>query len=438
MRKRVVAGILLASMMLSLTACTGNGEDQAMKKTRGKADVVKVASDLGAGVEYNEDDFDLPELDDEDIKNINASVADFSIGIMKETLVEEDEGANVLVSPTSIMYALAMAGNGADGENLSQFESVLVGGDSINKLNSFLEEKGAGDKQLSLANSIWIRNDEERIKVNDDFLAINKYVYDAETYMAPFNESTLKEVNDWVNDKTDGMIPEVLDTISDDAVMYLVNAAAFDAKWYNEYEDKNISEDAVFTNYLGEEEKVNMLHSKENRYLESDDATGFVKYYKEGKYAFVGMLPNEGVVLEDYINSLTGQSWLEMYENYENIDVYVEIPEFSYDYGTELNNPLRDMGLTEAFITEADFSKMASTSTGYLYIDKVIHKTHIEVDRNGTKAAAVTAITMTDTCSAELIEDEPKYVYLDRPFLYAIVETDTGLPVFMGTVNTCK
>ena len=425
MKKQLMAGLLSASMLLSITACAGNGAN------------ITSANNISSEINVNENDLALVELSDTDKENIGKALADFSLNLMKENLKAKDKGVNVLVSPESVLYALSMTGNGADNTTLTQFESVLAGGESMGMVNSYLaknmDETG---NQLSLANSIWIRDNANRIQVNDDFLALNKYVYDADAFKSAFDDTTLKDINGWVNEKTKGMIPSVLEYIDADAVMYLVNAAAFDAKWFEKYEDDDVKENEIFYNYLGDEETVTMLMSTENQFIITEDATGFIKPYEGGGYAFVGILPNEGVDLNDYIESLTGEAWLDMYYNAEDSSVAVWMPEFSDDYDIELSDALINMGLEDAFHEGADFGKMAQTSSGSLYINRVIHKTHIDVDRNGTKAAAATVVEMTENCAiGEPIYD---FVVLDRPFLYAIVDTNTGLPVFMGTVNSCQ
>lgn len=141
---------------------------------------------------------------------------------------------------------------------------------------------------------------------------------------------------------------------------------------------------------------------------------------------------------EEYAATLTGDSYLSLYQNRENREVLVQLPEFTYDYSTELSKALSDMGMSEAFdASSADFSNMASTDTGYLSINRVLHKTHIEVDRTGTKAAAVTAIEMTNE-SCAIDTETPPSVILDRPFVYAIVDTESGMPIFLGIVNTIE
>jgi serpin B len=182
-----------------------------------------------------------------------------------------------------------------------------------------------------------------------------------------------------------------------------------------------------------------MLSSEEYIYLHDDNAQGFLKYYKGGKYAFMGILPNENVSVEDYLANLDGETFTNLYNNRitgRGMELYVHIPEFTVEDSYDLKSTLQDLGITTAFDPfSADFGNMISSTRGNVYIDSVTQKTFIQVDRNGTKASAVTDLEASD-CA---VMPEPKdiyYVYLNRPFIYAIVDTDTGLPVFMGTVNS--
>ncbi len=217
--------------------------------------------------------------------------------------------------------------------------------------------------------------------------------------------------------------------------MYLINALAFEGEWETKYEKDQVNENGSFTNHQGTAETVAMLNSTESQYITGDHVTGFVKNYEGGDYAFLALLPEEDTAVADFIASMDGEVFLELYDNRSYQDVLVQIPEFTYDYDTELSETLSGMGMTEAFTEAADFSRMAQTDTGLLYINRVLHKTHIEVDRAGTKAAAVTAVEMTNE-AAMLEPEETPTVYLNRPFVYAIIDTETGLPIFLGSVNT--
>ncbi|MBR7084788.1 MAG: proteinase inhibitor I4 serpin, partial [Oscillospiraceae bacterium] len=185
----------------------------------------------------------------------------------------------------------------------------------------------------------------------------------------------------------------------------------------------------------GTVQKVQMMYSNnEYYYLEDAHATGFYKYYRGGDYAFAALLPEEGLSVDDYISGLTAESLQETLSNPVSIETHTVLPKFSYDYEITLNEALKEMGMPEAFTGAANFSKM--TVSDDLYIGRVFHKTHIDVDEEGTKAAAVTVVEMNDGCAMK--EPEYKTVTLDRPFVYMIVDRKTNLPVFMGAIKTLE
>lgn len=360
------------------------------------------------------------------------SAADFSLKLFQKSY---SGTKNSLISPVSVMTALAMTANGAGGKTLEQMETVLGGDLSIEELNghlkTFLEGRENTEKvKINCANSVWFRDEENRLTVKQDFLKKSEDYYDAAVYKKPFDEQTVKDINQWVTENTDGMITEVLDQIPDDAVMYLINALMFDGEWARVYNENNIYEGS-FTGIDGTAQPVKMMSSEENKYLDDGMAIGFVKNYAGGQYSFVALLPKEGISLDDYIAALSGEIWCNTLSQARDATVYATTPKFSYEADMLLNDTLAAMGMTDAFSAgAADFSKMAQSTRGNISIGRVIHKTFIAVDERGTRAGAVTAVEAID-------ESAPMEVYtvkLDRPFVYAIVDNATGLPIFMGAV----
>ncbi|MBR6741720.1 MAG: serpin family protein, partial [Clostridia bacterium] len=301
-------------------------------------------------------------------------------------------------------------------------------------LYDYLKNLPQDDKnKLSLANSIWF-TDDERFTVNQDFLQTNADYYGADIYKAPFNSQTCKDINNWVNKKTDKMIPEILDKIPAEAVMYLVNALAFEAEWEEIYKKDQVK-NGVFTKSDGTKQETKFMYSDESFYLEDQNAKGFIKYYKGGKYAFVAMLPNENVSLENYVASLDGKTLYGLLQNPKPDVVNAAIPKFETEYSTELVDTLIKMGMPKAFNdTLAQFQGLGTSTAGNIYIGRVLHKTFISVSEKGTKAGAATLIEMTDNAAPA----EPKRVYLNRPFVYMLIDTQNKIPFFIGTMNDIK
>ena len=352
-----------------------------------------------------------------------------------QSSVLESKDENVLISPLSIQLALAMTANGADGNTKAEMEALLGGEISLEDLNEYLYSyvnnlPSAEKYKLQIANSIWFRDDEGRLQVEKDFLQKNADYYGAQAYKAAFDDQTLKDINNWVKDHTDGMIDSILDQIDEDAVMYLINALVFDAEWQHVYDKSDVYK-GKFTNIGGTEKQVDMMHSEETVYLQDENAIGFMKPYSGSKYNFAVLLPNEGVDIYEYIAGLTGESLMETLSTPQLGMVMATLPKFSYEYELTMNDVLKELGMPSAFSSDtADFSKMAHSSRGNIYIGDVLHKTFISVDELGTKAGAVTKVQMNDE-SAPMSE---WVVTLNRPFVYMIIDNETNLPVFIGTV----
>lgn len=352
-----------------------------------------------------------------------------------QSSVLESKDENVLISPLSIQLALAMTANGADGNTKAEMEALLGGEISLEDLNEYLYSyvnnlPSAEKYKLQIANSIWFRDDEGRLQVEKDFLQKNADYYGAQAYKAAFDDQTLKDINNWVKDHTDGMIDSILDQIDEDAVMYLINALVFDAEWQHVYDKSDVYK-GKFTNIGGTEKQVDMMHSEETVYLQDENAIGFMKPYSGSKYNFAVLLPNEGADIYEYIAGLTGESLMETLSTPQLGMVMATLPKFSYEYELTMNDVLKELGVPSAFSGDtADFSKMAHSSRGNIYIGDVLHKTFISVDELGTKAGAVTKVQMNDE-SAPMSE---WVVTLNRPFVYMIIDNETNLPVFIGTV----
>jgi len=364
-----------------------------------------------------------------------ASTADFSVELFKMTVADQK---NSLVSPLSVMLALAMTANGADAETRTQMETLLGGTITAEELNEYLfsyvaslpnEEKS----KLGIANSIWFREDENQFKPATDFLQTNADYYGTDMYKAPFDDQTLKDINSWVDENTDGLIDRILDKIDSSTMMYIFNAIVFDAEWERVYAKEDVME-GEFKAADGSTQNAEFMFSKESLYIETDKATGFIKPYAKGGYSFVALLPEEGMDMGEYIGTLTGDKFRSMVKGAEETVVNATMPKFSYEYEIKMNEALSELGMPDAFSPDdADFSRLGSSPIGSLYIGEVLHKTFIAVDELGTKAGAVTKVQI-DVTSARDYEE----VVLDRPFVYAIVDNGTGLPVFMGTVMSVE
>lgn len=410
MKNRSWTALLLAALML-----TGCGAQQSLST---QTPAVPAA-------EFMQLEPDGKETD------IGFSAAQYRFALELLRNVQKAKGqANVMVSPYSVMQALAMTANGAANQTRAEMEQVLGNGISVNDLNEYLyawrtNQPDSDSCQLHTANGIWINRDIEQI--NQLFVTQNQNYYAAEIRKAAFDQRTVKEINGFVNKATGRMIPEILSGLDPEASAVLVNAVSFEGKWAVSYEKKQIR-DGVFHNADGSESTVQMMHGEESEYLESEDAVGFLRYY-DGPYAFAGILPPEHISVQDWLDAQSPESLLAMIEGRQECAVMSVMPAFTADTDVHLEQILPDMGMPSAFSGSADFSCMSDTP---MRISEVIHKTHIEVDAKGTKAAASTAVVMQKN-DAEVMPE--KTVRLDRPFVYMILDMNTELPVFVGTVQ---
>ncbi len=367
----------------------------------------------------------------DDLKTNNAVVTDFAVRLFKASA---QDGENTLISPLSVLYALALTSNGADGETLEEMEDVL--GMTTEELNlymySYINSLEQGKKyKLNLANSVWF-TDDNGFKVNKNFLQTNADYYGADVYKTSFDRTTLSDINKWVNEKTDGMIPKILDEIPGEAVMYLVNALAFEAEWDYTYESSDVS-GGTFTKEDGSTCNASYMYSLETAYLKDENAKGFIKYYRDNKYAFAALLPDEDITVSEYLESLDGEALNNLLSNPKEKYVMAYLPKFETETDLEMSGVLQNMGIVEAFdCNKADFGKLGTSTAGNIHINSVIHKTSIKVEEKGTKAAAATVSEYIEL-GIEYIPNA-KTVKLDRPFVYMLVDCENNIPFFIGTM----
>ena len=356
----------------------------------------------------------------------NAEVVDFSIRLLRESM---KEGKNTLISPVSVLAALSMTANGAEGDTLTQMETVL--GQKRDSLNAwYWYDTDRSGEYLHLANAVYIKDDGE-LTVKEAFLQTLEKWYETGIYMTSFNESTLQEINQFVEDNTNGMVKNILDKIPEDAVMYLVNALAFEARWAIPYNEYQVSEQ-VFTTEDGREQNVELMYSEEyDAYVEDARFTGFIKDYEGGRYAFVALLPREGVSVKEVVDSLSEADITDKINSRWGGTVLTAMPKFQTEFDVEMREVLQTMGMTDAFDPYmADFSGLATYNGGNIFINRVIHKTFISIGEQGTRAGAATIV---EAAAEAAMPEEPKAVILNRPFLYMIWDTEANVPIFMGT-----
>ena len=364
-----------------------------------------------------------------------AAQMQFSLSLFQNIVKRSGKSENTVLSPLSVSLALAMAANGADGKTREEIERVF-GGLSIQELNEYLNGfvsllSTDPDCRFHSANSVWYNK--SGIQVKKDFLQTAADYYGASAFQAEFAPKLTKEINEWASDHTDGKIRQILNEINPEALMYLLNAISFDAEWSKIYTKESVN-DKLFFSANGENRTVSMMASLETKYLEDGKATGFLKSYKGNQYSFAVLLPNEDIDIQTYIESLTPETLLKTLSKPQRYDVTAELPKFTCESaGTagSLKEILSDMGMPDAFQRSANFSKMGTPKDGdSLCLSDVIHKAVLSVGELGTSAAAVTVIE----APGSGMPVERKSVILDRPFVFAVIDNETHLPIFIGAV----
>lgn len=405
--------------VLSLAACIlpFSGCGKTVGKVHNKGVKSGAVRDLTEGISKNESASKAP--DDE----FKAAASSFAAELFKDNY---SKGKTTLVSPLSVLTALALVQNGAQGDTLAQLEQAL-GGLDRDTLNAYMRaycDFLTESEELKIANSVWTDSSAEAKRA---FLQKAVDSYSAQLFSAPLSDpKTVESINSWVKKNTDGMIPKIIEKADRYAVMMLVNAIAFDAKWETPYKRSDI-EKLEFTSYSGSKKKTDFMCSTENVYLKDGGAIGFMKPYKNGRFAFAALLPDENTGIDDYVASLSGDKLMKIFSSAKRgNEVNVKMPKFRAEYSAQLIDTLKKMGVKDAFDSKtADFSSLIENRDAY--IATVVHKTFIEVDENGTRAAASTLVGA-DTMSLM----EPYSVFLNRPFVYMIVDTETNLPLFIG------
>ena len=347
--------------------------------------------------------------------------------------VSEEE--NIMISPMSVSYALGMTYNGAAGTTLDAFNDVLhFGGLTNQEVNESYKDlmdqllNLSDEVEFALANSIWFK---EGYPVLEDFIKTNENYFNAAIREVDFSDpKTLDLINGWIEEQTNDKIKDMLDQIPGDVVMYLINAIYFNANWKYEFPKEDTYE-GEFKLTNGSQTAVDyMVAEGDFHYTYNDDFAAVELPYSDSSFSMLVMLPQQGNSVSSLIESLDVSTWDSWFEHSQRLGVRVVLPKFKYEFKDLLNDPLKILGLGVAFSDNADFSRIVPDRS--LCISRVIHQTFIDVQEEGTEAAAATIVEI-----KELSSPGGGYItfHADHPFLYLIKENSTGAIVFMGKVG---
>ena len=366
-----------------------------------------------------------------DFSDAYASISLELLGNIYET------GSPSVISPMSIITSVGLTACGARGKTQDTIFNWLGTENDIDVLNdqlySFRERFENGSVPVfSEANGVFLTERDDFI-VNNEFLDLVKNTFRAQIAQLDFgNAAAADALNKWINDSTNGMVPALFKNgdVNYNTVMVLANSVCFDAEW-----------DEPFTaswkyNFHGSsgDKKVKVMASSEHLFIDGSNETGFIKTYKGGQFGFAALLPREGIIIEDYVKGLEGNTFTNLIKEAESLEkVDIVVPSFSVDTSLDLRKLLKKIGLEELFSEDADFGGFGHMDDGSgVGLGKILHGTKLEVFETGTRAGSSSVVTVT---AAATEAPGVKKVILDRPFVFSIIDMDTGLPLFIGVYD---
>ena len=404
--------LFLCLLCLSLCCCGNNNQSLTADYTRSGAVPV---------YDFFAEEAQTPE----NYQEFTSAYMDFAANLLKNASSDE----STVLSPLSLYTALSMTANGASGKTQRELERALGQELNISEINTFIHYLNERVKVLNneegfvnSANSLWIRDD---YSVKAQFLQTVVNYFDAEVYREDLNADN---INNWIENKTDGEIKDMLAELDTDTALVLVNALLFDDEWVTPYEESDIY-DGSFKGTKGEE-TVKFMESNE-MYIESADAKGMIKSYKNTPCKLVAILPDENMSVDEYAATLSGAKLQTLFGSATGVSRCIaHLPQFELRSKLSLSDTAKAMGMELMFTDNANFD--ALTMSDGLKVDDVIQESFIEVNSKGTKAGSSSAVVMDE--SAPVSEDFQELKF-DRPFVFMIVENESNLPLFIGTVK---
>ncbi len=357
----------------------------------------------------------------------------FAFDIFMKVLGSAGENENVMISPLSISYALSMTLNGADGATRdAMLEALRVNGITPDEINdsykNLTEALLSVDKRvlISIANSVWVENN---FTVKKSFTDILTNYYDAESRSFDINDASAPDkINIWIEDKTNGLIKEMIDKLEDNTVMLLINAIYFKGKWKSQF-DKSKTVEMPFYKSGGNQVDVPMMKQKSD--FRVYEGNGFVVAefpYGQGNFVMDVIIPNDQAGFNSTLAMVSDENYTSWINQMRERETDLSFPRFKYGFKKKLKDILSDMGMGIAFSDDADFSNINDMYD--LLINDVAHQSFIETNEEGTEAAAATVVEIGVTSAPPA----PLVLKLDHPFIYIIREITTNTIIFMGRV----
>mgnify|MGYP001632423300 CR=1 FL=1 len=407
--KQVLFGMLLC---LPFTACNDDVEEQSILPTMQPIELNATEKEMAA----QQGDF----------------ASTLSLELCRQLGGEKMD--NWLVSPFSLQCALGMLSNGANGETREEILHTLgLSQYSQEEVNAYFKKLIEGLHTVNsaitvkTANSIW---GNAGVSFKDDFQKTNIENYAATVSQLDFSDpSAVDQINAWCDRTTEGLIPSILDEVDPSATVYLLNSLYFKARWESEFAPEK-TQQGDFTTSSGETVKADFMQAeRRGLYVKNEWFTSTSLSYLNDSYAMRLILPQPGISIDQVLQALS-ESDGNLRKNTILADINLKMPRFTLEDKMDLIPALQALGMKKAFTNEADFSSMSDIST---YISLVQQATRLKVDEEGSEGAAVTVIE--GELMSPLPEEEVDF-FLDRPFLFQILEPATGTVLFMGQVGS--
>ncbi|MEH2439404.1 serpin family protein [Nostoc sp.] len=359
----------------------------------------------------------------------------FGFKLFSEVLKDDKGENNIFISPSSIAIALAMTYNGASGSTQQAMAKTLeLQGMNLPEINSayaaalkqLLDNQDA-KVQLSIANSLWANQD---VSFAPDFLKRTQDFYQAKVSNLNFKDAAASSIiNNWVKENTKGKITKIVEKVEPSQVLFLINAIYFKGNWSNEFDKSKTAQYPFYITPSRRKQHLMMSQEGDYRYYENEQFQAVsLPYGKDGKTSFYIFLPKQNSNLKALYQNLSFENWEKWMTQFNKQKGFIRLPRFKTDYEVTLNDALKSLGMAEAFSNKANFSGMGKNFA----ISQVKHKTFVEVNEEGTEAAAATSVGIVATSLRE--EPEPFRMIVDRPFFCAIRNNQTGNILFMGSI----
>ena len=387
-----------------------------------------IADDISNSTKDIADDI-LKPIDVPGFSSVASANTKFGFKLLQDLREREPAGGNIFISPLSISIALTMTYNGAVGETERAMGGVLeidaLDLSTINNSNKALRnslENPDPKVEISIANSIWSR---QGVDLNPNFLEQNRVFFGAEIAALDFSSpQATATINEWVDTNTNGKIKKIVDRIDPEVVLFLINAIYFKGNWQDEF-DKSMTRPGVFHLPNGSEKQVQMMRREgKYPYFRGENFEATILPYGDGRVSMYIFLPNRDSNLNKFLGDLNPENWKGWISQFGNRRHNMMLPRFKLEYEISLNDTLKALGMEIAFDRGANFSGIGSA----LFISEVRHKTFVEVNEEGTEAAAVTA-------GGIVVDSTPPDFRVDHPFFFAIYDAETETILFMGTVT---